>query len=320
MDPALHNLPEIVLITTGGTIGMYANGSMMNGEELLKTIPDLNGIAKVRLEEFSSINSSYIIPQLWIQLSNRVTSLLEERQIQGIVITHGTDTIEETAFFLGLTVKSTKPVVLTGSMRTSEQPSWDGPSNLVNAVQVAIDPEMTGGTLVVMNETIYSPSTVIKLHNRRIDSFESSNGSVIGNVFSGQVIFSAEKHRQRDAQFDISGVKHLPEVDLVQDYTGIDQSVLDYHYKSGEGLVLQAFGGGRLSRGAQQWVDDLENPEKPVIIASSVPRGRISINPHQHKPVLFSPGLKGNKARILLMLSLATAKDSSEIQDLLNRF
>ena len=301
---------------------MYSDGRMMEAQEFIKNIAGLNDFRNLSVKEFSAINSSKITPDFWLRLSMHIQSLSYSEDVSGVVITHGTDTLEETSFFLDLTIDSSKPIVLTGSMRSADEADWDGPDNLINAIRVAKDPRSIGeGSMAVMQGTIFSPASLIKLHNSSLSAFESSSGIPKGVVSDVKVEYSPEKTSIQNFKFDLALVKQLPRVDLLQDYTGMEKDILEYHYQRDvDGLILQAFGGGRLSEAAQQWVDKLTLDGIPVVICSSVPKGRILNNPYTGKPIIFTHALKGNKARILLMLSLTTTREISEIQAIFNRY
>ena len=217
--------PKVVIITTGGTIASINGQPMIDGPVLVQAVPELTNYADIEVLEFSKIGSSQMTPTHWLRLSKKVNEVLSDASVTGIVITHGTDTMEETAFFLNLTVKSDKPVILVGSMRSSNEISADGPANLLNAVRVATDKKAIGqGVLLVLNEHIAAARNIFKNHNRNVHTFQSPELGYLGFVDPDKVIFYQKVLQPHTTQtaFDIRALSSLPKVELVQDYTGFD--------------------------------------------------------------------------------------------------
>ena len=181
-----QELPVVRVIATGGTIASRPGDDQLTGSALIEAVPQLAGVAQVEVEEFSRIGSSGMTPDHWLLLAKRINELLDaEPDISGIVVTHGTDTMEETAYFLHLTIKDLRPVVLTGSMRSATAISADGPANLLTAVRVAADTNAGGrGVLVVLNDEVHSARDVRKTDNNRIDTFLSAEWGALGVVDS----------------------------------------------------------------------------------------------------------------------------------------
>ena len=282
--------PKVIIFTTGGTIASINGQPMIDGPVLVQAVPELINYADIEVIEFSKIGSSQMTPNHWLNLSKKVNQVLKDSAVTGIVITHGTDTMEETAFFLNLTLKSDKPVVMVGSMRSSNEISADGPANLLNAVRVAIESNSVGqGVLLVLNEHIAAARNVFKNHNRNVHTFQSPELGYLGFVDPDKIIFYQKVLHPHTTQtvFDIDHLERLPKVELVQDFTGFDASILDYFFtKKIDGLVVQTFAGGRASAGVRKGLSNAVDKDIPVVMASGVPNGRI-IGPSPYNSPLF---------------------------------
>jgi L-asparaginase len=234
------------------------------------------------------------------------------------VVTHGTDTLEDTAFFLNLVIRHTRPVVITGSMRAANEISADGPSNLLNAVRVAVSDAAVGkGVLVVLNEDISAARDVRKTDNRRVNTFRSPELGFLGFVDPDGIVFyrtPVRPHTTR-SEFDIASVSSLPEVALLTDYAGFDGALMEglVNLKP-SGIVVAGFAGGRLSAGGRKAVDRAASAGIPVVVASHVPGGRIVGNPVADLRAVVARDLSPNKARILLMLALTQTRELKDIQ------
>ena len=298
---------------------------MIEGSELVNALPQLLQYGDIEVEEFVRIGSSKMTPGIWLALLKRIDAvLIEKPDLACIVITHGTDTMEETAFFLNLTHRSKTPIILTGSMRSSGEISADGPANLLNAVRVGISREVVGkGVLVVMNENISAGRDLVKMNNRRVDAFPSTELGFIGFADPDTVVFhrSPIKSHTMESEFHILDLDSLPKVDIVKDFAGFDSEILSYFMnRSNHGLVISSFAGGRLSGGMTEGVADLSENHKPVVISSSIRDGRITGSNLPGGPIIIASDLPPNKARILLMLALTNTSDFQEIQDYFNKY
>jgi L-asparaginase len=246
---------QVLILTTGGTIASRTDAPLIDGPALVQAVPQLLDYASIKVEEFSVIGSSKMTPARWLALVKRINEIYSsDGDLAGIVITHGTDTMEETAYFLNLTVQWDRPVVLVGSMRSSTEVSADGPANLINAVRVAISDQAVGqGVLVVLNEDISAARDVWKTDNRRVQTFDGSNVGHIGAVDPDGVRFyhrSLQPHTTT-AEFDVSNIDVLPDVLILSDFTGIDRKVVErFGGQPMDGLVVRTFAGGRMSEGA----------------------------------------------------------------------
>lgn len=311
--------PQVLIITTGGTIASQTNAALIEGNALIQAVPQLLDYANIEVFEIFRTGSSKMTPDNWLLLLKYIDSVaLARPEISCIVITHGTDTMEETAFFLNLTHKHSLPVVLTGSMRSSNEISADGPANLIQAVRTGIHPESRGkGVLVVLNENISSGSDLIKMHNRRADTFGPGQNGYLGFVAPDTIIYYRNPLKPHTVQtpFDVRMTDRLPKVELVADYAGFDQSILDYFYsRDNQGLVVSTFAGGRISGGMTAGLRQNSGASKPVVLASGIKSGWISGNFSKERPFVVANDLPPNKARILLMLALLQTKDAEKIQ------
>ena len=315
-----QELPVVRVIATGGTIASRPGDDQLTGSALIEAVPQLAGVAQVEVEEFSRIGSSGMTPDHWLLLAKRINELLDaEPDISGIVVTHGTDTMEETAYFLHLTIKDLRPVVLTGSMRSATAISADGPANLLTAVRVAADTNAGGrGVLVVLNDEVHSARDVRKTDNNRIDTFVSAEWGALGVVDSDGVTFrrSSETLHTVQALPSLAGVEALPVVPIVADFAGNDAMVLRSWVEQGvAGIVVQAFGGGRTSPEMRRAISEIASEGIPVVLASRVPEGRVIGSGQQAQSGVVAGGdLPPHKARVLLMLALLHSRDGTEIQ------
>lgn len=317
-------LSRVHVIATGGTIAGRATGGQLTGAQLVEAVPELEEVADLQVEEFSRIGSSAMTPDHWLRLSRRINELFDEDPgLAGILVTHGTDTMEETGYFLHLTVDDERPVVMVGSMRNSTAVSADGPANLLSAVRVASHPDAGGrGVLVVLNDEVHSARDVRKMDNNRVDTFASEWGP-LGVVDADRVVFHhtvTTRHTTGSELLIDAGVTELPSVPVVADFAGNDGSVLGGWMDSGaDGIVVQAFGGGRASPGIRRAVAEAAEAGVPVVLASRVPEGRVLGTARSSDEGILTAGdLPPHKARVLLMLALLREHDPAELQRLLD--
>jgi len=317
--------PDVLILTTGGTIASRTNAPIIAGPALVQAVPELTEHANISVEEFSVIGSSQMTPAHWLGLAKRINMLFAENaDLAGIVITHGTDTLEETAYFLNLTVKADRPVVLVGSMRSADEISADGPANLVNAVRVVIDKQAIGhGVLVVLNEDISAARDVWKTDNRRVHTFNAANVGHIGTVDPDGVRFyhrSLQPHTT-NSEFDVANLESLPRVFILSDFTGIDEAlVINFGNQDMDGLIIRTFAGGRMSAGMLAGLAALEQVGVPTVVTSRVPGGRIVAAPDYEFPAVVANGQPDNKARILLMLALTRSSGTTELQRMFDTY
>lgn len=320
-----QDLPRVRVIATGGTIAGQATGGQLTGAQLVQAVPELAEVATIEVEEFSRVGSSAMTPAHWLRLSRRVNEIFAtEPDVAGVVVTHGTDTMEETAYFLHLTVTDTRPVVMVGSMRVSSAVSADGPANLLSGVRVAADPQAAGhGVLVVLNDEIHSARDVRKTDNNRVDTFDSVEWGALGVVDADRIVFRRRLLTNHTVTSEVrlpATVETLPDVPILLDFAGNDGAALLAFRESGvAAVVVQAFGGGRASPGVREAIDALVESGIVVVLASRVPAGRVMGSPDAvGRRVLAAGDLPPHKVRVLVMLAVATGRDPSELQRLLD--
>ena len=321
--------PNIHILATGGTIAgtgasatatNYTAGQVAIGT-LLDAVPQLKDIAHVTGEQVVRIGSQDMNDEVWLTLANRINELLSQPETDGIVITHGTDTMEETAYFLNLTVKSDKPVVLVGAMRPSTALSADGPLNLYNAVVTASDKQSTGkGVLVVMNGSILGAESVSKMHTTGVETFQAPNAGALGYVLNSQVVYNQSplKKHTTESVFDVSGLKKLPKVGIVYSYSNIDADMVEPMLKNGyEGIVHAGVGTGNIHCNVFPVLEKARKQGIQVVRSSRITSGPTTLDNEvddAHYEFIASQQLNPQKARILLMLALTKTRDWKEIQ------
>lgn len=328
--------PLVVVLATGGTIaGRGGDATVTVGykaavvgvEALVETVPELRKLARIRAEQVFQIASENMTPAHWLTLSRKVNACLQDPEVVGLVITHGTDTTEETAWFLELTVGSDKPVVLTAAMRPSTALSADGPLNLYNAVAVAASPEARGkGVLVAMNDRIHAARDVAKAHTTAVDAFQSSGAGPLGYLVSGQPVFDRLPGRpvkQRPA-FDVSGAESLPLVEIVYACGGSGRRLLDAAVATGaRGIVNAGVGNGSLSQEALAGCQEAVKKGVAVVRASRTGAGPVVRNGEVRDDdygFVAAGTLSPQKARILLMLALTRTSDAGALQKLFDTY
>ncbi|RKV17845.1 L-asparaginase 2 [Helicobacter pylori] len=328
-----QNLPTIALLATGGTIagsGASASlGSYKSGElgikELLKAIPSLNKIARIQGEQVSNIGSQDMNEEIWFKLAKRTQELLDDSRIQGVVITHGTDTLEESAYFLNLVLHSTKPVVLVGAMRNASSLSADGALNLYNALSVAIDEKSANkGVLVVMDNTIFSAREVIKTHTTHTSTFKALNSGAIGSVYYGKVRYYMQPLRKHttESEFSILELKTpLPKVDIIYTHVGMTPDLFQASLKShAKGVVIAGVGNGNVSAGFLKAMQEASQMGVVIVRSSRVGSGEITSGEIDDRAFITSDNLNPQKARVLLQLALTKTNNKEKIQEMFEEY
>ena len=327
--------PNIHILATGGTIAgtgtsatatNYTAGQVAIGT-LLDAVPELKNIANVTGEQIVKIGSQDMNDDVWLTLAKKINQLLKRSDIDGIVITHGTDTMEETAYFLNLTVKSDKPVVLVGAMRPSTALSADGPLNLYNAVVVAGAKESKGkGVLVAMNGSVLGAASVLKMNTVDVQTFQAPNDGALGYVLNGKVTYnmsSAKKHTTQSV-FDVTNLNSLPKVGIVYSYSNIEADIvapmLDNGYK---GIIHAGVGNGNIHKNIFPILIDARKKGILVVRSSRVPTGPTSLDAEvddAQYQFIASQELNPQKSRVLLMLALTKTNDWKQIQEYFNEY
>jgi L-asparaginase len=332
---AAKKLPNVTIIATGGTIAGEAATSTQSGytsgqvgvETLIKAVPTLSKIAKVNGEQISNVGSQDMSDEIWLKLAKRINELAKSPNVDGIVITHGTDTLEETAYFLHLTVKTKKPVVLTGSMRPSSALSADGPLNIYNAVAIAGDPDAAGrGVLVAINDQIHSAHDVTKINTSSVETFMSPYRGVIGASSYGVNEFyrGPFKKNTTESEFSVEGVTKLPRVDILYVYEDMPGDPVDAAVNAGaQGIVTAGVGNGNMPKAVMQALTRAAQKGVVVVRASRVPTGYVGRNVEVDDDKLnfvASEELNPPKARVLLRLALMKTKDPKQVQKIFNTY
>ena len=329
--------PRIAVVATGGTIagaGAAAGdapsaayrAAVFGIDALLAAVPALHGVADVRAEQLLQIDSADFTDELLLRLARRVAELCAQDDVDGVVVTHGTDTLEESAYLLHLTVPSTKPIVLTGAMRPATAPSADGPANLLHAVAVAAHPTSAGrGVLVVMNEDVHSARDVSKRHSLRLDAFASPHGAL------GAVVAGAPRWHRALAQphtaasgFDIARISALPLVGLVASHGNMRAEVFDAWVAAGaRAIVYAGFGGGTVPAYLLPALAGLRDRGVLLVRASRTGAGPVIRNASVDDDAqgwVAAPDQNPPRARLLVALALTQSADPLAVQQVFDRY
>jgi len=334
----MKSLPKIAVILTGGTIDSIGQdrldlawyieaGKRLKEGELLASLPELATVAEVRELPFRRLPSHALVDTDWLHLLRTIDSILQANEADGVVVTHGTNTIEETAYFLHLTLKSDKPVVLVGAMRPSSALSSDGYLNLFNAIKAAADPTSHGrGCLLVMNDTIFSARDMTKNSTYRVQAFQSRDLGPLGFADAdGRVIYYHNPARPHtiNSEFDVRRLLTLPRVDIVLSYVGADGAMIDAAVAAGaKGIVSAATGAGRPTPAEDQAFDRVYKDQGVIMcLCSRVASGRVVRSPGLKKRgFVASDNLQPWKARVLLSLALTKTSNADEIQQMFDTY
>ena len=325
-------LPTVMLLATGGTIaGTGATSTTTVGyqaaklpvEALISAVPELKKIANVKGEQVLQIASENMTNEGLLKIAKRVNEVLAQPEISGVVITHGTDTIEETAYFLNLVTKSRKPVVVVGAMRPATALSADGPINLYNAVAIASSPASVGkGVMVSLNDQISAAREVSKVNTTSMDTFQSLDMGYIGYVELGKPVFyqtSLRKHTV-DTPFEVSSLTALPHVDIIYGYGNNSPVLLNAAVADGaKGIVHAGTGDGSISVQLEPAAIAAAKKGVAIVRSSRTGSGRVVRNGEEKDDednFVVADNLNPQKARILLMLALTKTSDAKAIQEM----
>jgi len=325
-----QKLPKVIILATGGTIAGAGASSDRAGytagkipiDQLVGSIPTVKKIADITGEQVASVGSQDMTVDIWKKLAVRINQIFKNKEADAIVVTHGTDTQEETAYFLDLVVPSEFPVVLTGSMRPATAISADGPKNLYDAITVAINPNTKGrGVLVSFNEGIYDAREVMKMSTTKTNAFGSPNTGAVGQAYDGRVEYYSRSEREVNPKSPvvITADTKLPRVDIVYMYADAPADQIDMLIgKKVDGIVIAGVGNGNFNK---TYMDAVKRAVAAGIIvcrASRAPSGRVVLHDEINDDELgtiVSDDLTPQKARILLMLALTKTKDKKQLQD-----
>jgi L-asparaginase len=333
--PAAWAKPAVRILATGGTIaGAQANAQSygyksgaFKVEDLISAVPKINELAELSGEQVANIGSQDMNDAVWLKLARRINEVLAQRDVDGVVITHGTDTMEETAFFLDLVVKSDKPVVLVGSMRPATAVSADGPGNLYNAVSVAASAAARGrGVLVVLNDEVHAARNVVKTDTTSVETFKSINRGPVGLVHTGQIAWFERMDRPNTtrSEFDVSGRATLPRVDIIYAHANMSPDLIDAAVRNGaKGIVVAGVGDGNMT---DQALAALSRATKAgvVVVRSTRLEGGLVLRNNEvdddQKGFAASGEFTAPKARVLLQLGLTKSNDVKQIQRMFNTY
>jgi L-asparaginase len=329
------NKPNIVILATGGTIaGAAATGTQagytsgaVTIDAMVAAVPGITDLANIKGEQISNVGSQDMSFDIMLTLAKRINQLLATPQVDGIVVTHGTDTMEETAFFLNLVVKSNKPVVMVGSMRPSTAVSADGPLNLYNAVGVAIDPNAKGrGVLIVMNDWIHGAHSLTKTSTTAVQTFMSPVRGVVGVSTYGKNDFynNPQWKHTVGSEFDITNVTKLPRVDIIFACADMAPDLIEAAAQHGaKGVVLAGVGNGNVNKASLETAAAVAKQGVVIVRSSRVATGTVGRNVEVNDDELglvASDELNPQKSRILLMLALLKPRTTMEIQKLFQTY
>ena len=331
-------VPNVAILATGGTIASrganslaltdYGRSTGMNPVEiqsLIDAAPEIESFAHISGEQVFNVGSSKLSIENWLQLAKRANELLASKDVDGVVITHGTDTMEETAYFLNLVVKSDKPVVLTGSMRPSTGLSADGPLNLVNAVALAANPDAHGhGVMICMNNQISSAFGATKTNTANVAAFQCPDTGYLGYIQSSRPYFVSLPLKKHTCQteFDVSELKTLPRVDVNYTTLGSDGLFIDAAVAAGaKGIVNAGVGHANMPEATMKSLREARQKGLAIVVGSRVVSGLVTPTT-QFQEAGFVSAMMHNaqKARILLMLALTKTQEVQEIQRIFDEY
>lgn len=332
VDVAAADLPVVSMIATGGTIAMKidpvkkAPVPAISGEELVATVPEIAKVARIEVSNIANVPSEYMDPVLWVKLQKAVVEALARPEVAGVIVSHGTDTLEETAYFLDLTVDSEKPIVLIGAQRNASEKDFDGPRNLLNAARICVSPEARGkGAMVALNNQVNAAREVSKTHTSDVETFKSGDFGFLGTVDNDRVVFSRVPLRRQ--QVPLTQEK-LPYVEIVSMYGGADGTLIRAAVAAGaKAIVVSALGWGNVNIPMYEAVREAIAKKVVVVVATRVPNGRV-LPVYGNKGggktlkdagAVMADNLSPQKARILAMLALQKTSDPAEMQKLFDR-
>jgi L-asparaginase len=326
--------PKVRLIATGGTIS-NRTGGRLTADELLKSAPTLDRYVRAEAEQFANVASSELTLIQWLDLARRISDAFkQDSALAGVVVTSGTDTLEETAYFLNLTVRTDKPVVVVGSMRNPSTLGYEGAANLLDAFRVAAEPASRGkGVLVVLNDEINAAREATKTDALRLQTFQSRGYGVLGVVDSDRVVYyrSSVKRHTAASEFDIASLTELPRVDVVLVYQGASGDLIKAAVDQGaKGIVIASAGAGATSGTQREGIQYAVGKGVFVVTSTRTGSGRVAAT-RRPRPAaaddrqgagyrIAAEDLAPLKARILLMLALAAQSDGAAIQRMFTEY
>ncbi len=321
-------MKKVAVVFNGGTITMTVDPRIkaavptLTGEEIMSMVTGIENYAQIESYTFSNLPGPHMTPNTMLELSKYISKLLSREDMAGVVVTHGTDTLEETAYFLDLTLKSSKPVVVTGSMRNSSELGYDGPANLAASICTIISDESRDrGVMVCFNDELYCASEVTKANSMSLDAFQSPNFGPIGIVDNNKVLFYRESIKKQ--HIDIKELE--TRVDLIKCTAGMDAKFIDFCINKGsKGLVIEGFGRGNIPPEMVDRVKKAIDTGIAVVLTSRCYQGRVldSYGYHgggkelRNLGIIMADILPGQKARIKLILALSNTKDLNKVREI----
>lgn len=319
-------MKTIAIIATGGTIAgsgekgktaVYHAGEI-DIDSIINTIPEINDIALLKTYQLMNIDSNEMTKEHWIDLKIKIEKILNDNDIDGAVVTHGTDTLDETAYFLTLTLHTKKPVVITGAMRPATATSADGPFNLYQAICLAMNEESYDqGVLALFSNTIYSGRDIQKVNNFKIDAFDQKSLGCLGYMQDNKAYYYTKTNKRHTVYSMFSGaIDHLPDVAIVYFYAGALPDILYYLAKNNQGIVIAGSGSGNYSQSWLRAIEELSQQGIVFVRSSRISQGIVYDNNvfDPHGICVPANTLSPQKARVLLMLALLKTDDIKEIR------
>lgn len=326
-------MKTIAIIATGGTIAgtgqqgktVAYHAGEISVDKILASIPMIRDVANIKEYQLMNVDSNEMGPDKWIELSNQINDIVKDPEIDGVVVTHGTDTLDETAYFLTLTLNTDKPVVITGAMRPATATSADGPYNLYQAVCLAVCPQAKKqGVMGLFSNTIYSGRDIQKVNNYKIDAFDQKDFGCLGYMQDNEVYFftTSFKNHTSHSRFSKERLEKLPEVAIAYFYARASSDILYHLAQNHQGIIIAGSGNGNYSR---DWLEAIEALSRRGIIfvrASRVSHGIVFddtiFDPRQY--CIAANTLSAQKARVLLMLALSQTNNRKDIGYIFNTY
>ncbi|CEN80309.1 asparaginase [Paraclostridium sordellii] len=327
----MHNKKKVAIVFTGGTISMTVDEKIgaaipsLSGEQIMSMVTNIDKVADIEVFNFDEIPGPHMTPEKMLNLRNYINDILSNDDISGVVVTHGTDSLEETAYFLDLTLDTPKPVIVTGAMRSSDELGYDGPSNLAAAVCTAISDEAYNkGVLVVLSNEVLLASEATKTNTLTLNTFKSLTCGPLGIIDCDKLVLSRDIVNRETIVVD----KVESDVALIKSGAGMDESFINFAADKGcKGIVIEAMGRGNIPPGMIKGVEYARSKDIPVIIATRCHSGRVfdsygylgSGRDLRNLGCIFAGDLPGQKARIKLIVALGKTNDSKELKDMFEK-
>ncbi|CEO12000.1 L-asparaginase [[Clostridium] sordellii] len=327
----MHNKKKVAIVFTGGTISMTVDEKIgaaipsLSGEQIMSMVTNIDKVADIEVFNFDEIPGPHMTPEKMLNLRNYINDILSNDDISGVVVTHGTDSLEETAYFLDLTLDTPKPVIVTGAMRSSDELGYDGPSNLAAAVCTAISDEAYNkGVLVVLSNEVLLASEATKTNTLTLNTFKSLTCGPLGIIDCDKLVLSRDIVNRKTIVVD----KVESDVALIKSGAGMDESFIKFAADKGcKGIVIEAMGRGNIPPGMLKGVEYARSKDIPVIIATRCHSGRVfdsygylgSGRDLRNLGCIFAGDLPGQKARIKLIVALGKTNDSKELKDMFEK-